>query len=1666
MTDIFDAENITSFSSGFASTAPQTTPAPIPVAPVSTSKLTERANFTGSVPNQPDPRQIADRMSALPGDGAAVPVVAPPQAPANSGDIFDKEGIAQPAMGGSPFGNSVVIPSADSSTPQNDNTTAVSQYVQHQQQQNSELAAKRFTPEQLSTFVRNPQTWAEAIQNQQDWSDIPALLSKNANGVQLDQAQTSRLNEYVDNILANNMRGSSWNGDIATTGSQLPAQAVDYINQNSSGIKSADSTQPGQVGVTGNTVLPSPYAPKYGETPLNEFAAATDKGRQIVTDSATNPATAALKASAGISLDAANNPTQTGSPLITSIDQLSPHLKAALYDIYKETNPKAQMSDVMTQSGWSKMVDTIGESKAAQMVGNLKMLPQVMSAVQDAIGEAEYNTFSEGEYGLKDADLATMGITPADSSYYYAKGLTGFADAAVRVPLALINGGIAGVGQLLESLRIAGKQEVSDQLNDILTSEAGRAGEHAQMEAGAEAMAAELPKASFDEHLETLNPGNKDKTMVNNGLVSIDGSESHSTAGVIGALTDKGVAPEQAAEAASNMTATEKDNFINQNFPKPQGTFPRSAPEPQVVDASIAADKPLTEDLAAPQTVFYDGEVTRGQLDSAQAKEPPPLNDDESIFDLYYRAMHHDLAPAELPYKNAIKSGAKVDRLDNTPMMIALNHQIPSMVDYYVNEGTYKFDSEGHPIDTGKSLKATFDDFDNYFKSTEPDLQTRRDDFNKFLIARHYQSLLENAKDVTVTPEQIAQSAKDLGYIRDKYGDDEQFFHTFGNEFVSFRKRTRDLLVGTLLTKEARAIEDKRYPYSIPLKRELDKKQYESAVAKGDYTSLNPSELTKRLKGSSLPVKDIVTQTLRETARTIDFVQRNRVANSIYNLRKYAPDRVQVTARPSVLKGTATFEHAYDPKLRTKLQQMAESLGMKVTRGEEAVKGEKGALGAYDFNSGDIYLKHGTTEGTLTHEIGHGLDDKFGLEKRFLGDKDIKAELEKLSDDRLKAEIELQHTDKGKTKFVEDYENNPEKYGKYVKEPREVLANFFDAWVNSRKQVERIAPKAVEAFGKLIDENPKLEALRDLAPSTARASEKIKKEVYGRGDIPRNAFPFWKDGKEVLLQVSKPMYEALSSMRPSQLNAAERFFLKTVRIASGAKYLRTGATSTPEFAARNVVKDTLEASVQSGVGYNASYIPRSLYGVLMKDKGYREFTQSGGKFGHFMSLDEDGIEHSFEDILNPQSKLRKLLSNPADAFEYVPKVSEQITRYGVYNAAIARGMSPVEAAHYSLDATLQFPRGGFISKKWINPIVPFFNVGLLATEKLIRAFKEDPKTMILRGSTFLTSPALAIAGYYLYGSDDETRKAWLEIPIDRITSGQIPFGYDKTTGNWRYLPTPYALGYLFAGMPMLLMRQLQADAPDDGKAIWSHVMTGFMGSISPINDASAVIPPTVKVAIEDATNYDLYRGREIYSKFKEGAGVLQEDKTNPNDSETAKLIGKFFGASPAALDHTVYGLFGSSASYGLAASDALVNGYRKYVNGETIPEKPTNTAGGLLKPFTIRSPEGFRSNSYQQFQSNLLQATAIEAHLKTLEGTDEEDAYRTKNEKQLEALGDLKAANKDIQKQSKAISGIYNDPDEKADAKATDIREIEKQITERARDANSNYNDAMRGSTK
>lgn len=1268
-------------------------------------------------------------------------------------------------------------------------------------------------------------------------------------------------------------------------------------------------------------------------------------------------------------------------------------------------------------------------------------------------------------YGYTLADVVGQEVAPFIGSAL-VKPVTGMlktpiASAATRLPAALQTAlydaykVIQPSAQMSKAFSAFGWHGMLEQLGANRVTEIM----NATIDAGGAAIDGQ--EYTVDQYLDAITP-DKEQLLLEAGMISIAGGVHASADIAFNLMTRKGVPADKAHENIKNMSSIEREQFVNDNLPTPKSSYPK-APELMVADGVPVADRmsdPTVEEIQSAEPAHYDyeGSLTRSQLDSAEKVEPPPIDDKESFWNYTYREFFNDKEGVERVERAAKKRGAKLRGIESPTNLLSLHNQVTSIVDTHTNFGTIAWDADGNVKITGKSLKAVADDFSNMMMDIEPNWKARKQDFEDFLLARHYLHTKENIPDVMVSNEQFVKSVADTARISEKYKKKMNHFETLAQEVYDYQNRTRDLLVGNLLSPEQRAAEMERYPYYVPLNRVLPEKDYEAGVRSGDFVKLSPYNLNKGLEGSDLDVKDIFGSMMRNSARIIDYVSRARINKSIDALKAFTPENIQdVTLNLVPVKGGfATFKITEDPVLRDKLKATIETLGGTFEEMEKMPKvpGMRNIRGSYSPLEKTVRLRLGAPESTLAHEVGHMLDYKFGLKDKLLSDETIKAELEKLAESRLNVDVDMVHDQKGR-RFVERVQaGQGDKYRQYIKSDREILANFFDAYVNSPKLIDEMAPKAKAAFEKFIDGDKDLAFIKDIKPSTARRDREIKKQAFKLQDPPKNTIPVMENGQRRYIQVSEPMFKSLQDLRPAELSAAEKILLAPFRLS--ATILRTGATTTPEFIVRNVVKDVEEAVIQSGVGYNPLQIPKAMAALATQNDDYVRWAAAGGKFGSFMALDDVSMQKATKELFRPGGRMRQFLRrvarNPLNLIHEPAQFGEQSTRLGVFQAAKKQGKSDVEAAQAALDATLNFPRGGRLTKRG-NRYIPFLNVGFQAADKFVRAFKDNPGVMTFRSVATLTVPAILSASYYLYYADDKKRQEWLERPDWQKSMG-IFFEVD---GETHYIPVPYTLGYIFAGVPQLAMQDVyKGEKPEDGKNLALKVAAGFAGSLSPLNDPSAAIPPILKAAYQSVSNYDLYRGKAIFPKYLENPQVANEDKTNAYDSQTSKLLGKELDLSPALIDNAVGTQFGGAGRYVMDAGDTVINQVRKW-NGEEVPEQPLTSADvPLIKGFTQRDPSGRRSNSYQLFEGRLNEAKGKASHYKKLDGP-EREKYFNDNSLEIQAAPVLAKYEKQIKAASKQIGRVYDDKNMSSDQKVESIRQLEDSITKIARDANLYY---------
>ena len=226
----------------------------------------------------------------------------------------------------------------------------------------------------------------------------------------------------------------------------------------------------------------------------------------------------------------------------------------------------------------------------------------------------------------------------------------------------------------------------------------------------------------------------------------------------------------------------------------------------------------------------------------------------------------------------------------------------------------------------------------------------------------------------------------------------------------------------------------------------------------------------------------------------------------------------------------------------------------------------------------------------------------------------------------------------------------------------------------------------------------------------------------------------------------------------------------------------------------------------------------------------------------------------------------------------------------------------------------------------------------------------------------------------------------------------------------------------------------------------------MVGSISPIYDPSAAIPPLVKVTIENISNYNFFQGRNIYPAWMDD--LPPEERKSRYTSRTAEEIGEILGVSPAKVDNTMRGLLAGSSKYVTDAGDYLLDEVDKF-NGKEIPAKPTSIMDvPLIRAFAMRPPTGSVAESTGVFYDSAKLIRQAGNKLDDLRG-EERAAYREENIALIRSKKVFNAATKNISRLNKRRGLIYENLGMTGDEKRDDLKVLDDLIREQAKRANS-----------
>lgn len=471
----------------------------------------------------------------------------------------------------------------------------------------------------------------------------------------------------------------------------------------------------------------------------------------------------------------------------------------------------------------------------------------------------------------------------------------------------------------------------------------------------------------------------------------------------------------------------------------------------------------------------------------------------------------------------------------------------------------------------------------------------------------------------------------------------------------------------------------------------------------------------------------------------------------------------------------------------------------------------------------------------------------------------------------------------------------------------------------------------------------------------------------------------FNDGKPTTYKVDPYFGASVNGMDREGINNLTKL------LAAPAKLLRAGATLSPEFIARNPIRDQFSAFVFSTMG--RGYVPfydlmLGMGQVLKQGEGYQKWLASGGANSAMVSIDRDYIANLVRKMSDPSitGTIKNIAKSPLDLLRAASEVMENATRVGENMRLLKRGASMAEAGYGSREVTLDFQRIGS-KMRAVNQIIAFFNAQVEGVDRAARAMWDHPYRFAGTVGAGIMLPSM-----YLWSanrSDPRVQEIprwekdlfWI-LPTDNwqnVTAqdaARVPKGYARQQdGQWQInkgniyrIPKPFELGVLFGSVPERILDAWAGKNPDAFKNVMSSVGQAFLPNFVP-NAASPVI--------EQFANRSLFTERPLVPQYLEG--LMPKYRANPYTTDTAKAIASFISqipglpestGSPIVVENYIRAWTGGLGLHALALSDGILRGAG--VAPTRIEPKLTNSDKTLIKAFAVRFPEA-GANSIQDF---------------------------------------------------------------------------------------------------
>ena len=569
--------------------------------------------------------------------------------------------------------------------------------------------------------------------------------------------------------------------------------------------------------------------------------------------------------------------------------------------------------------------------------------------------------------------------------------------------------------------------------------------------------------------------------------------------------------------------------------------------------------------------------------------------------------------------------------------------------------------------------------------------------------------------------------------------------------------------------------------------------------------------------------------------------------------------------------------------------------------------------------------------------------------------------------------------------------------------------------------VEAIARNSLSILNAAMKNDGMQKLMRDLQLNGE--AELVDVTQASRPDV----VPVFVDGEKVYYRVDDlELVESMQGMGVTSLSGLSKF------LAMPASFLRDVVTRDPGFVVVNLLRDTLSASVTSGVPINSE--DGGFKPVITTVRNmFRDMTdlERFGVLGGYDFQNDEGSVKQFVDRairkegINPDNSMSmsNLFYKAWDGLGALTTKSDGATRLGVFDAVYkdikerggTEAQAQSEAAYQGLEIINFGRRGSDPLFRTITAAIPFLNARIQGLDVLYRSFGTGEYSAIqkleaaspeaaakLKQDIFYTAMSrgmfitfLTLLYYLMVSDDEEYQNIRREVRDDNWI---IPLGNDIPAVK---IPIPFEVGMVFKAIPE---RTFDLAMGETSLSEYSKSLRRQLGTSAniPFFDGSVAFQ-VIKPIADVVANRNSFTGTDIVPYYQTKLEPAYQQRATTN--ELARVIGETFNISPIKLEYIVRGYTGTLGGYLLDAADSVTR------LGTGTPYIPPNiNSVPVVKRFLLDLDKG--GGLQQQFydlRNEVDRAVQTMNKLKKAQRFDELQAYRTNMQGVLNVKGQIRA---------------------------------------------------------